>query len=126
MSQAVTVEIDGVKDVVKALKRLEDGANDLKQVHGEAARNIELDVRAPVRSGVLAASVRSTGQAGAGVIRAGRAAVPYAGPIHWGHPRRNIKAQPFLVEAAERKTPKVVQIYENGIAALIKTNHLDP
>lgn len=122
---AVTVEIDGVRDIVRAIRKIEDGAGDLKHVHGEAASNIAGSVNPPVRTGRLAASVRSSGQAGAGVIRAGKAAVPYAGPIHWGWPRRNIKANPFLVTAAERKTPQTIDIYEDGIQALIKKHQLD-
>jgi hypothetical protein len=36
---------------------------------------------------------------------AGNAAVPYAGPIHWGWPARRITAQPFIQEAAVATQP---------------------
>lgn len=123
---ALSVEIDGVRDVVKAIRKIEDGANDLRQVHGQAARTVEKAASPPVLTGRLAASIRSTGQVGAGVARAGRASVPYAGPIHWGWPARNIKANPFLLTAAEKRTPQIVDIYEKGISALIAQHHLDP
>lgn len=126
VAPGIKLEIDGVRDTVRAIRRIEDGANDLKQVHGRAAANVQQAVNAPVRSGKLAASVRSSGQVGAGVIRAGKASVPYAGPIHWGWPARNIKANPFLVTAAERRTPQVVEIYEQGFVDLIKKHQLDP
>ena len=125
-ANGISIEIDGLTDVMKAVRKIEDGADDLKQVHGDAARKIEQSVvNVPFVSGRLAASVRSTGQVGAGVIRAGKKAVPYAGPIHWGWPARGIKANPFLVTAAERKTPAVVGIYSDGMQALIKKHKLD-
>lgn len=56
--------------------------------------------RAPRRSGKLAGSIRPGATQKAGVVRAGRASIPYAGVIHWGWPGHNIAAQPFLTEAA--------------------------
>jgi len=122
----VSVEIDGVKAVVRQIRKIEDGAADMKSVHKKAASAVEVAVKAPVVSGRLAGDIRSTGTAGAGVIRAGRKSVPYAGPIHWGWAKRGIKANPFLVTAAELKTPKVVDIYEDGMTALIKKHNLNP
>lgn len=51
-------------------------------------------------TGRLAGSVRPGATKTMAVVRAGYARVPYAGPIHWGWPKRNIEAQPFLSEAA--------------------------
>lgn len=51
-------------------------------------------------TGRLAGSVRPSGTKTQAVVRAGFARIPYAGPIHWGWPKRNIEAQPFLSEAA--------------------------
>jgi hypothetical protein len=67
---------------------------------GRARRQVaQLVVRAapPARRTAPARSPPPAGRAGqtAAVVRAGRASVPYAGPIHWGWPSRHITAQPF-------------------------------
>ena len=46
---------------------------------------------------------------------AGRAAVPYAGPIHWGWKARNIRAQPWIAETATSTQPVWMRMYEQGI-----------
>jgi len=65
----------------------------------------------PRRSGRLAASIRAQGTQRAGRVAAGKKSVPYAGPIHWGWPARNIKPQPFLTDALASKQETVVEIY---------------
>lgn len=56
--------------------------------------------QAPKRSGTLARTVRGRGQQKGAFISAGFKRVPYAGPIHYGWPSRNIEANPFLERAA--------------------------
>jgi len=54
-------------------------------------------------------------------VQAGRASVPYAGPIHWGWPARNIEPQPFLTDAAVATEPRwTAQYLEDVEAALAK------
>lgn len=50
--------------------------------------------------GALAKSVRPGATTKAAVIRAGSTRVPYANPIHWGWPSRNIRQNAFVSEAA--------------------------
>ena len=117
----VQIKLEGEKELRKALRDFEDGTKDLKVVHAEAAKLVQLAARAPVGpTGALAASIRSSGTARAGVVRAGKKSVPYAGPIHWGWPKRNIKANPFLSKALESETAEVVDVYEDGISQLLK------
>jgi hypothetical protein len=116
----VQIKLEGEKQLRKALRDFEDGTKDLKVVHAEAAKLVQLAARAPVVSGALAASIRSSGTARSGVVRAGKKSVPYAGPIHWGWPKRNIKANPFLSKALETETDEVVDVYEDGISKLLK------
>jgi len=73
---------------------------------------------APKLSGRLAGSVRPGGSQRGAVVRAGRGAVPYAGVIHFGWPRHNIRPQPFLYEAIDRRRDDVVRAYETGIRNL--------
>lgn len=57
--------------------------------------------RAPRRTGTLAGTLRGTKAAGRARVLAGRASVPYAGPIHWGWEARNIEPNPWIQETAQ-------------------------
>ena len=46
--------------------------------------------------------------------------MPYAGPIHWGWPARNIKAQPFVVEAAQATEAEWVAMYEAEVDRILE------
>lgn len=121
------IEVDGVKEVRRALRKVEDGATDLKAAHAEAAKDVAETARGivPRQSGTLAASIRSTGQAGQGVVRAGRAAVPYAGPIHFGWATRNIAPNPFLYEAADQRAEEVTERFLTALNELAQQAGLD-
>lgn len=71
--------------------------------------------KAPKVTGRLAASVRGSGAKTQAVARAGGAAVPYAGPIHWGWPARNIEPQPFLADALEETESVWSPVYERAV-----------
>jgi hypothetical protein len=51
---------------------------------------------APFRSGDLRDTTRIVDTADGAGIAAGNRSVPYAGPIHWGWPKRNIRKNPFI------------------------------
>lgn len=99
------VEVKGAKELRKQLKAAGDDLADLKATHKKIAQIVEFDALqlAPVVTGGLVGSIRASGTQTAAIVRAGRKSVPYAGPIHWGWPARNITAQPFLVDAQEAK-----------------------
>jgi hypothetical protein len=119
---AVDVDIYGLRELRSALRDVEGGVDSLKEAHKEAAQIVAVSAaaRAPRRTGRLAASLRGTGQQRKGVIRAGSAAVPYAGPIHFGWPRRNIRPQPFIYDALDDRQAAVVAAYERNISELIR------
>ena len=73
----------------------------------------------PRRSGRLAASVRSAASQRAGTVRAGRKSIPYAGVVHWGWPKRNIKAQTWLVDAAKASEPAWIEEYLRGVEKML-------
>jgi hypothetical protein len=53
-------------------------------------------------------------------VSAGRSrTVPYAGPIHYGWPARNIESQPFLLDAMGAKEGEVIRQYQDHIADLV-------
>jgi hypothetical protein len=122
------VSITGADEVRRKIRQMQDAVSktaaksDLKTLHGDAAKIVEQDAlgRAPVRTGKLRQSLRSSGTQRAGVVRAGFASVPYAGPIHFGWAKRNIRPQPFLYDAKDARRDEVVQSLEQGIDALIQ------
>jgi HK97 gp10 family phage protein len=143
--KSVQLEVKNLKEVQRRLKAVGDQAvDDLKKAHGAAARIVEQEAKStvPVKQvgtgdsayirrgstpGRLKASIRSTGQARAGVVRAGGPSfgVLYAGVIHYGWPTRPnygnwkgkivwggpIKAQPFMFEAMESKEAEVERVF---------------
>lgn len=121
-----SISIEGDRELRRALRGVADGVADLKAVHADAAEIVASRATqlVPRRSGALSASIRSTGQAATGVVRAGRAAVPYAGRIHFGDPSHNIKPQPFLYSALDDRRDEVIDLYEKRIGSLIKKHGL--
>jgi hypothetical protein len=116
------VQVEGLKGLVRALKRA--GADDLlaalKSANAEAAKTVEETARpdVPSRSGKLVGSLRSSATPRAGVVRIGKASVPYAGPIHFGWPARNIAPRPFLYEALDQRADEILGLYHDRIERL--------
>lgn len=125
------VQIVGYRELRRDLRKLGDEAiAGLKQVNQEAADIVATAARpeVPVRSGRLLGTLRTTGTTRGGIIRMGRKAVPYAGPIHFGWPSRPnpakrwrggpIEPNPFLYDAMDRRVPEVMAAYDKYIATL--------
>jgi len=121
------IKIEGAKQLQRALRQVEGGTANLKEAHLAGAKIVEREAVGivPRRSGALADSIRSTGQARQGVVRAGRAKVPYANVIHFGFPRRNIAPQPFLYDAVDSRRQEVLDAYGVDVNKVIKANGLD-
>jgi HK97 gp10 family phage protein len=123
VSNQPLVTVVGGKELRKTLKAAGDNLADLKAVH-QAAGNVVVaraQAIAPRRSGALAGSIRAAKLASGVAVRAGSARVPYAGPIHWGWPARNIAAQPFLTNAAQQTEPEWTALYEEALDKIIDT-----
>ncbi len=122
------LEIEGLRDVQKAMRSFsDDSRNDMKETHRKAGQ-IVVDGAAryvPVRSGALLASLRSAPTQRQGRVRVGSAAVPYAGPIHFGWPARKIKPNPFIYEVLDDRRQEVYAIYAQRISELIYKYDLD-
>ena len=119
----VDYDTSDLEELNKRLRKFMESTEDLKEVHARAASTVEREAerRVKVRSGQLKSSIRSSGQAKSGVIRAGnKGKAPYAGPIHWGWPKRNIKASLFMTKARDAKMPEVLDILEDGLDKLAK------
>jgi hypothetical protein len=122
------LEIDGLRDVQKAMRNFsDDSRNDMKETHRRAGQ-IVVDGAArlvPVRSGALLASLKSAPTQRQGRVRVGSAAVPYAGPIHFGWPARNIQPNPFIYEVLDGRRQEVYALYADRISQLIVKYDLD-
>lgn len=116
------LEIEGLRELQKSIRNLtDDSRNDMKETHRRAGQ-IVVDGAAryvPVRSGALLASLRSAPTQRQGRVRVGSAAVPYAGPIHFGWPARRIQPNPFIYEVLDDRRQEVYQLYADRIGQLI-------
>jgi len=122
------IQIDGLKETQRALKEMShDLRYEMKETHLKAAQVVvEGAVRfVPFKTGRLAASIRAAATMTSGKVRAGSAAVPYAGPIHFGWPARRIKPQPFIYDAMDVRRKEVYDLYAARIYGLIDKHGLD-
>ena len=126
-----TVEVHGLNRTRRQFKKLgHDLGPAIKKMNLEAATIVKETAlaRVPVGTaphdkhpGKLRASIRAGATLSAGVVRAGRAATPYAPAIHWGWAKHHIRPQPFLYQALDARRAEVVAIYEKQLEALIET-----
>lgn len=117
------VRVEGARELRRALKKAEiDVKDDIKDAHKTVADIVVARARqlvpvAPASMttatpGLLRDSLRTGQTQTAAIGRAGKKRVPYAGPIHWGWFKRNIKPTLFLTKAASETEPKWVAEYE--------------
>lgn len=117
MARGAVHQVDGGRELRRSLRAAGDDFTDLKDAHREAAQiamHASADL-APSVSGRLKVTLRAAGTKTAGILRAGKKAVPYAGPIHWGWPKRNITAQPFMATGAKNSEGQWVRVFEDRI-----------
>ena len=133
MARDAGIKVEGVKQLRKTLTQAGESLGDLKDAHKEAAQiaaRASADL-APRVTGRLAASVRGAGTKTAGVVRAGKAAVPYANAIHWGrrfwsnreHPRRTrsvVRGALFISHGAQNSEGRWLPVYEQALDKSIK------
>ena len=117
-----TVYVDGARELRRTLKKAGiDVRTDLKDAHRSAANTVLVRAMqvvpvapATMRSakpGLLRDSLRPGATQTAAIVRAGKKRVPYAGPIHWGWRKRNIKPTLFLTKSAKETEPAWVNEY---------------
>lgn len=118
MTDTATVEVEGADNLQRTLRRAGDELADLEDANRQAGDVIAsaARARAPRRSGRLASSLQSSVTKGRGSVTS---AEPYAGPIHWGWPARNIRSQPFLMEAAAATEGQWFGAYEKDAQAAL-------
>ena len=117
------IEVEGLKELSRDLKKLDkELLKELKAVNKDAAEVVATEARVlvPVRSGRLKSSIKASGTQAAGLVRAGKAGVPYTKVIHFGWARHNIKPQPFLYEALDKRKSEVYERYEKQVNELVE------
>ena len=110
----IAIEIEGLHKLRRALIKLDDAArDDFKQAGYQAAEIVVNEAKrlVPVRSGKLGKTIRAHKVVSGAKVSAGRTTVPYAGAIHFGWARRNIRPNPFLYDAADNRVNDVMNEY---------------
>lgn len=123
----VSVRVEGLNALVRDLEaagvELEDLKDVFSDISGRGARFASSF--APKKTGRLARSVRGNRAKNKAVISAGSArAVPWAGPINYGWPARNIAASSFMQRADAAVQDYAIKRLDKGINQLIKRRGL--
>lgn len=116
------ITVKGLDRLVRDLKKISpDIAQELKSANREMAESLVpvAKSKTPRNSGRLAESVRAGATQKSGVVRAGKKAVPYAGPIHFGWPARRISPNPFLWEALDSRRSEIESEYIKRISDIV-------
>jgi hypothetical protein len=125
MAVDTKVEIVGLPRLTATMRAAEADLNELKDATAAALRVVlaASTSTAPRRSGALAGSGRGNRARRRAIITYGSAAVPYAGPIHWGWPRRHLAGQPWVSRAAQATEPVWVAAYAAELERIIDQVH---
>lgn len=112
----------GGKRFVATMRKAGADLDELREVNAQAARIAAPAVRrlVPRRVGTLAASIRTGATKRAGMIRAGRKSVPYAGVINYGWPARHIKGVQYANYGVAATEPQWTRLYKAYIDKTMK------
>jgi hypothetical protein len=123
---APVVKLEGLSTFRRTLKSAGADMEEFKDASQRTASVVVFHAmsRAPKRTGALAGSLRPARTSGSVTVYAGNnSSVVYAGPIHWGWPAHNIRAQPFLVDAAHETEPEWVGYYLSELNKIVDGIH---
>lgn len=108
----------GQKRFVQTMRKAGADMQELKEVNRRAADIAKPEAVASAprgKTGRLAGSIRAGATQKAGIIRAGRKTVPYAGPINYGWPARNIRPRTFVNDAVASTESQWAKEYETFV-----------
>lgn len=120
------VRVDGLNSVIRALLTMGLEVDDLKGAFAPiAAEGARIAARyAPKLTGTLAGDVRGNRARSSAHVAAGRASVPYAGPINYGWRAHNITASGFMQKADQEWQPFALRRLEQEINSQISRRGL--
>lgn len=122
-----SVQIYGLNRVTRGLVQVGVDVDDLKDAFADVAR---MGARTAARfvpsggAGRLAGDIRGNRAKSKAVVTAGRARVPYAGPINYGWPKRNIQPSKFMQKADRAVAPYAYRRLQLGIDRTISRRGL--
>jgi len=119
------VQVQGAKELRRTLKAAGADLADFADANAAAGRIVAAEAPGWIhsRSGRLAGSVRAGAAKTSATVRAGGAAVPYAGVIEWGWPARHIRPHPYLTTAAKATESTWVDAYLTRLEAIVAKIH---
>ena len=122
MARSSGIQVTGLREVVRDLQKLGVSVEDLKEAFGAISDQVvsEANRIVPSRSGRLAGSIRPARTKNKAVVRAGSAAVPYAGVINYGWPSRGIEPSDFLTGPANSKPEEYARQIDRNLQELIR------
>lgn len=120
----VRFEIRGLRETVKHLQKAGARSEDLKEVMVAISSIVISAAHPPVLSGDLRGTVRPSQTKNKAVVRAGSKRTPYAGPIHFGWRKRNIRPQRFLTEAIQKTQSEVLKTLDDGLGKILQKEGL--
>lgn len=126
MVNRVGFRVQGLNQVVRAVQQMGLEVDDLKDAFAKIADEAAQTASsfAPRKSGRLAADIRGNRAKSKAVVTAGRASVPYAGPINYGWPKRGIEAAGFMQKADQAMQPRALSALEDEINRKIRERGL--
>jgi hypothetical protein len=122
------IEIDGLRKTLKDLQTLGTDKSDIIDANYGAAVTLIREAKplVPVRSGLLASTLKPAKTAGYAAARAGLRSADYANPIHWGWSfdaktgtRKNIKPSPFFIRALGYTRAEIIANYDKQMQKLV-------
>lgn len=117
----VSVEVDGLRELVRGLEKAGVELDDLKDIFGTIA-GYAAETAAPFtprRSGALRATVRGNRAKNKAVVMFGRGKVKYAGPRIYGWPARNITGSATIARTDTVLEHQVPRLLDEGLDQLL-------
>lgn len=132
MGTPVSIRVEGLSAVVRGLLAAGLEVDDLKDAFSAIARfgAVVAAKYTPVGSGKdkhpgqLRADVRGNRARSKAVITAGRASIPYAGPINYGWKAHNISPAGFMQRADKDLRPWALRRLEANITTVLRKKGL--
>jgi hypothetical protein len=121
VTEFAAMKVHGGRRLRSTLKKAGADMTELSDLHQRIASLVAAAARPPVRSGRMARTLKPRRRRTSAVVTAGSNSVPYALPIHWGWPARNIRRNTWLTDAAHATEPRWAALYEDELVRIVET-----
>lgn len=114
----------GLGKTLRAMEKAGADSQDMKELMFQLGTLVVRAADPPVLTGRMAGTIRAGKGKTKAVVRAGGARAPYAPVTHYGWPARNIKPQPFLLQALQSERSDILSQLDQGIDDILRKNDL--